>query len=66
MRTGKAEIVPPAREQLLPVVGPPLLDSFHKYYGMDQGTGHTQAIKAGIFYRPGLEGEIRLKSIRRY
>mgnify|MGYP004665620031 CR=1 FL=1 len=41
----KQGIVPPAREQLLPFVGPPLLDSFHKYYGMDREQG-MQAIKA--------------------
>ena len=57
----KQGIVPPAREQLLPFVGPPLLDSFHKYYGMDREQG-MQAIRSvpGIFYRPGLEGEFRL------
>ena len=41
----KQGIVPPAREQLLPFVGPPLLDSFHKYYGMDREQG-MQAIEA--------------------
>ena len=41
----KQGIVPPAREQLLPFVGPPLLDSFHKYYGMDREHG-MQAIEA--------------------
>ena len=41
----KQGIVPPAREQLLPFVGPPLLDSFHKYYGLDREQG-MQAIEA--------------------
>lgn len=41
----KQGIVPPAREQLLPFVGPPLLDSFHKYYGMTWEQG-MQAIEA--------------------
>ena len=43
----KCGITPPAREELYCFIGPPLLESFMKYYGMDE----AQARQAVAFYR---------------
>jgi len=37
----KAGIAPPPLEQLYPFIGPPLVDSFVKYYGMTEEEGRT-------------------------
>ena len=43
----KMGIEPPVREELYPFIGPPLLDSFMKYYGMSE----DQARLAIVYYR---------------
>ena len=43
----KMGIEPPVREKLYPFIGPPLIDSFMKYYGM---TG-DEARQAVVYYR---------------
>lgn len=57
----KQGIVPPAREQLLPFVGPAAAGFVPQILRNGPGTGHAgdQSVP-GIFYRPGLEGEFRL------
>lgn len=42
----------PDLSKLIPFVGPPLLDSYEKYYGMDE----KQAMQAIAFYRERYEG----------
>ena len=63
----KQGIVPPAREPLLPFVGPPLLDSFHKYYGMDRNRACRRSKRTGNILQTGAGRRIpSMRVFRRY